>query len=63
MVQNLNIISLNARGLGDRLMKRRDVFHYIREKKYNICCFQDIHSVEMFEKQILSEWGYLFRLF
>ena len=38
--------------------KRRDLFHYVRNKKYNIICLQDVHINAQLEPFIKSEWGY-----
>ena len=38
--------------------KRRDLFHYVRNKKYNINCLQDVHINAQLEPFIKSEWGY-----
>ena len=38
--------------------KRRDVFHYLRNKNYSICFLQDTHFEEKMEPYIKSEWGY-----
>ena len=38
--------------------KRRDLFHYVRNKKYNIICLQDVHINAQLEFFIKSEWGY-----
>ncbi len=48
---------MNCRGLG-HFKKRRDVFNYLREKKFSIICLQDTHFEKKSEKQILAEWGY-----
>ena len=53
----LNICSFNARGLGN-FRKRRDVFHYLRNKTYSIICLQDTHFTEEQEQRIEIEWGY-----
>ena len=42
----LSVISCNCQGLGD-FRKRKDVFHYLREKKFDIYFLQDTH----FEKK------------
>ena len=54
---SLTIISLNCQGLNNN-QKRRDVFHYLRNKKYSIYFLQDTHFQEKMETQVLSEWGY-----
>ena len=53
----ISIISCNAQGLGNT-QKRRDVFHYLRQKNNSIYFLQDTHFTEKQEKYIRSEWGY-----
>lgn len=53
----ITISSLNCQGLGNN-QKRRDVFHYLRKKKYSIYCLQDTHFEKQKESYIESEWGY-----
>ena len=53
----LSYISCNCQGLGD-FHKRKDVFQYLREKKYDVYFLQDTHFDPKQEKQIRSEWGY-----
>lgn len=50
-------MSLNCQGLGNR-QKRRDVFHYLKQKDYSIYCLQDTHFENKMEKYVNSEWGY-----
>ena len=38
--------------------KRRDLFHYVRNKTYDITCLQDVHINAQLEPFIKSEWGY-----
>jgi exonuclease III len=57
MANDLTVISLNCRGLNDA-GKRRDVFHYLREKSYNIYFLQDIHITDKMVSYVTSEWGY-----
>ena len=38
--------------------KRRDVFHYLKIKKYSICFLQDIHIAPKLTKYVEAEWGY-----
>ena len=38
--------------------KRRDLFHYVRNKKNNIICVQDVHINAQLEPFIKSEWGH-----
>lgn len=56
-MDTIKIVSLNCQGLGDT-GKRRDVFHYLKQKKYSICCLQDTHFSNKLEKYVNSEWGY-----
>ena len=53
----ITISSLNCQGLGNSA-KRRDIFHYIRQKHYSIYCLQDTHFDNKMETYIQSEWGY-----
>ena len=52
----IKITSTNCRGLGD-YSKRKDVFNYLRDKKFGIYCLQDTHFTEALEQYIRSEWG------
>lgn len=49
--------SVNCQGLGN-FQKRRDVFHYLKNKNYSVCFLQDTHFESKLEKYIKSEWGY-----
>ena len=40
------------------MRKRRDVFHYLRQKRFSIYCLQDTHFDPKLDKYISSEWGY-----
>ena len=55
-VSSIKIISMNARGLRNNV-KRRDVFKWLREHKYDICCLQDFHCTNELENVYRSEWG------
>ena len=57
MNSTLKIISVNCQGLGNK-QKRRDVFHFLREKKYSIYFLQDTHFDEKLESYVSAEWGY-----
>lgn len=57
MGENIKIISMNCRGLADKV-KRRDVFDYMKEKNYSVLCLQDIHVNPEEEQRITSEWGH-----
>jgi len=56
-MSNIKICSFNCQGLG-AYSKRRDVFQYLKQKKYSIYFLQDTHFDKKIEKQIRSEWGY-----
>ena len=57
MADKITILSLNCRGLRDNF-KRKDVFNYLREKKYAIYCLQDTHFTETEENIIRAQWGF-----
>ena len=40
------------------MQKRRDIFQYIRTRKHNIACLQDVHIDRDMLSYIKSEWGY-----
>ena len=52
----VKISSSNVRGLHD-YHKRKDLFNYLRNKNFQICCLQDTHFTESLEPYIRSEWG------
>ena len=56
-MDKISICSVNCQGLGNP-SKRRDVFSYLRNKKYSILCLQDTHFTKNIEHIIKSEWGY-----
>ena len=51
------IASMNCQGLADA-KKRRDVFHYLRNKAFSIYLLQDTHFSVKLENYIRAEWGY-----
>ena len=53
----ISLISVNVQGLGNQ-QKRRDVFHYLRQKNSSIYFLQDTHFTNKQEQYIRSEWGY-----
>ena len=57
MESNITIASVNCQGLNNT-KKRRDVFHYLRNKKFSVYFLQDTHFENKMEQYILSEWGY-----
>ena len=52
----IKISSLNVRGLHD-VQKRRDIFCYLRNKKFQINCLQDTLFSESLDPYIRAEWG------
>ena len=52
---SLKILSCNVRGLADSL-KRRQVFHYVRDKKADIVLIQESHSNKVSQKIWRNEW-------
>ena len=55
MAEKLKIVSINCRGLADKI-KRLDVFNYFRKKKIDIVCLQDIHIEQQNVDKISTEW-------
>ena len=39
------------------LQKRNDIFHYLRSKNIQICCFQETHLTESLEPYIRNRMG------
>ena len=56
MAKQIRILSMNCQGLGD-LDKCRDIFQFLREKKYDIYFLQDTHFTKKVENHIRSMWG------
>lgn len=56
VISNLRLCSLNVNGLRDK-KKRRTLFRNLKEKKYDIICLQETHSVKTQEKLWINEWG------
>ena len=54
---NLKIASLNVRGIGNNT-KRREVFNWLRSKKFSIYMLQEAHCTENTTDIWTSEWGY-----
>ena len=51
------LISLNCRGLNNNF-KRKQVFRFLRNKKAQIYCLQDVHFTSDQEQIIKQQWGY-----
>ena len=54
---DLKICSLNVRGLGDKL-KRREMFNWLRRKKFSIYMLEEVHCSENVISLWSAEWGY-----
>ena len=52
----IKISTSNVRGLHEP-QKRKDLFHYLRGKQFQICCLQETHFTESLEPYICAEWG------
>ena len=57
MSDDIFIFSQNCQGLAN-MLKRRDLFHFVKSKKYNSIRLQDIHLEKKMEPYVRSEWGY-----
>ena len=57
MMSCITVASMNCQGLGN-MQKRRDVFHYLKQKAFSIYCLQDTHFDKKLENYVSSEWGY-----
>ena len=57
MASCIKILSMNCQGLGDQ-NKRKDVLHFLKEKKYAIYLLQDTHFTNKEENYIRTMWGY-----
>ena len=58
MAEELTIFSQNCRGGLSVATKRRDLFQYVRSRKYNIICLQDTHINPKLDSFIKGEWGF-----
>ena len=56
MKTKIEIISLNVKGLGCNI-KRRKLFTWLKKQQIPIALLQETHSTEESEKQWLAEWG------
>ncbi len=55
--KSLSIGALSCRGLDDNF-KRRDLFAWMKKKKFDICLLQETHSIETSNRVWEMEWGY-----
>ena len=58
MGEQLTLFSRSCRGGLSVASKRHDLFQYVRAKKCNIICLQDVHINDNLESFIKAEWGY-----
>lgn len=56
-MNEINVLSANCQGLGEKF-KRKDVFSYLKDKRYSIFCLQDTHFTQEHEDFLRNEWGY-----
>lgn len=54
---NLQIASLNVRGIGDK-QKRREMFNWLKAKNISIYFLQEVHCIENTTSIWKAEWGY-----
>ena len=57
MDSTISVVSVNCQGLNGK-QKRRDVFHFLKNKNYNIYLLQDTHLEDKIEHYVSAEWGY-----
>ena len=54
---DLKFSSLNVRGLGE-VSKRKEIFNWLRKKKFSIYMLQEVHCTEKNIHLWTAEWGY-----
>ena len=52
----IKIFSYNCRGLNDT-KKRSDVFNFLKDRKADIFCLQDLHFTENMKKHLYNQWN------
>ena len=57
MVDNLQILSLNCRGLGNK-QKRLNIFKKLKDDRIDIALFQDTHWDSELLTQVKDEWDF-----
>ena len=55
-MDDIKIISYNCRGLHDT-KKRADMFSFLKDRKANIYCLQDLHFTPNMQKTVYTEWN------
>ena len=58
--QTANYFLLKLKRQSFSCFQKRDLFQYVRAKKYNIICLQDVHINDNIESVIKAEKGYVF---
>ena len=56
-MENLNVVSLNLRGL-QNTNKRNKIFQYFKIKKYDVILLQETYSTQEGENKWKKEWEY-----
>ena len=56
MGSNINLCTLNVRGLSNRI-KRKCLFRDLIINKFDVCLLQETHGIQDSEKMWRSEWG------
>ena len=56
-MSKITISTLNVRGLVSN-EKRREVFHWLKKKKFSIYVLQEAHCMEKSSEIWAAEWGY-----
>lgn len=56
IMDNLNFLTMNTRGLGDKF-KRKQIFNWLQQKSENIFLLQETHSTIESQKKWYAEWG------
>ena len=62
MMDKITVASVNCRGLGN-VQKRRDVFHYLRQKRYSVFSFYKTLIWTRNSTNISQRNGVLLRIF
>ncbi len=56
MEDKIEIMSINVRGLGQEV-KRRKLFTWLHKQRMSIILLQETHSIAEVEKEWKTEWG------
>lgn len=55
-MEGLNFISLNVRGIHDRV-KRKTIFDWVRMKRGDVIMLQETYSTQDIEEEWEKDWG------